>query len=86
MLPIDFTSFAEKRISHVAMSRGLRLNEVMRQGIASVTRLRMANEDAGREGAAQWKSEMKYFAWKIGHSLGHPCQNATHYQALSATE
>jgi hypothetical protein len=61
MLPIDFTSFAEKWTSQVAMSRRLRVKEVMKERIASVTRLCMTNEAAGREGAAQWKSEMKLF-------------------------
>jgi hypothetical protein len=61
MLPIDFMSIAEQWTSQVAMSRGFRAKEVMKQGIASVTRLRMTNEDAGREGAARWKLEMKLF-------------------------
>jgi hypothetical protein len=61
MLRIDFTSAPDKWTSQIAMSQGLRVKEVMRQGIASVTRLRMTNEDAGREGAAKWKSEMKFF-------------------------
>jgi hypothetical protein len=61
MLPIDFTSFAEKWTSQVAMWRRPTVKEVTRQGIASVTRLRMRNEDAGREGAARRKSEMKLF-------------------------
>jgi hypothetical protein len=61
MLAIDFTSFAQKWTSQVAMSRRPTIKEVTRQGIASVTRLRMTNEDAGREGAARWKSEMKFF-------------------------
>jgi hypothetical protein len=46
---------------HFAMSRRLRVKEVMRQGIASVTRLRMTNQATGREGAAQLKSKMKLF-------------------------
>jgi hypothetical protein len=61
MLPIDFTRFAEKWSSRVAMSRRFRVKEVIRHGIASVTRVRMTNADAGREGAAGWKSEMKLF-------------------------
>jgi hypothetical protein len=61
MLPIDFTSFAEKWRSEVAMSRRFRVKEVMGQRIASVTRLRMTIEAAGREGAGDWKSEMKLF-------------------------
>jgi hypothetical protein len=61
MLPIDFRSFAEKWTSQVAMSRGLRVKEVKKKGIASITRLRMTNEDAGHEGAAPWKSELKLF-------------------------
>jgi hypothetical protein len=61
MLLIDLTSFAEKWTSQVAMSRGFRVKEVIRHGIASVTRLRMTNEDTGREGAAGRKSEMKLF-------------------------
>jgi hypothetical protein len=61
MLPIDFTSFAEKWIAQVVMSRRFKVMEVKRQGIASVTQLRMTNKDAGRERAAQWKSEMKLF-------------------------
>jgi hypothetical protein len=61
MLPIDLTSFAAKWASQVAMSGRLRVKEVIRQGIASVTRVRMTNEEAGREGAAGWKSEIKLF-------------------------
>jgi hypothetical protein len=61
MLPIDFTSSAEKRRWQVAMSRRFTVKEVMRQGIASVTRLRMTIEAPGREGAGDWKSEMKLF-------------------------
>jgi hypothetical protein len=61
MLPIDFTSFAEKWTSQVAMSRRFRVKEVIKQGIASVTRVRMTNEEARRERPAQWKSNMKLF-------------------------
>jgi hypothetical protein len=34
---------------------------MMKQGIASVTQLRMTNEEAGREGVAEWKWEMRLF-------------------------
>jgi hypothetical protein len=61
MLPIDFTSSAEKWREEVAMSRRFRVKEVMRQGMGNVTQLRMTHEDAGREEAAPWKSEMKLF-------------------------
>jgi hypothetical protein len=61
MLPIDFRSFTEKWTLHVAISHRFRVKEVMRHGIASVTRLRMTDQDAGREGATTWKSEMELF-------------------------
>jgi hypothetical protein len=61
MLPIDFRSFTGTWTLHVAISHRFRAKEVMRHGSASVTRLRMTNEDADREGAAKWKSEMKLF-------------------------
>jgi hypothetical protein len=61
MSPIDFTSFAEKWASQVVMSRWLRVKEVMKHGVANGTRLRMTNNDAGWEGAAKWKLEMKLF-------------------------
>jgi hypothetical protein len=48
-------------MAQVAMSRCFRVKEVMRDGIASVTQLRMTNEDVCRERAAQWKLEMKLF-------------------------
>jgi hypothetical protein len=67
------------------MARRFRVKEVIRQDIASVTRVRMTNEDADREGAAEWKSEVKFSTWKIGHHLGHPCQNAIECQVSSAT-
>jgi hypothetical protein len=50
MLLIDFTSFGEKWTYQIAMSRRFRVKEVMRQGLASITRLRMTNEPAGRGG------------------------------------
>jgi hypothetical protein len=59
MLSIDLTSFAEKWIYQVAMSRPFRVKEAMSSRMTSVTRLRMTNEDASREGAGKWKSEMK---------------------------
>jgi hypothetical protein len=61
MLPIDFTSFAEKWTFQIAMSRWFRVKEVMRHEIASVTRLRITNEDGGREDPVKWNSEMKLF-------------------------
>jgi hypothetical protein len=61
MLSIDLQSFAEKRIWQVATSRGFRLKELMSQEIASVRRLPMTNDEAGWDGIADWKSEMKLF-------------------------
>jgi hypothetical protein len=61
MLPIDFTGFAEKWTFQVMMWRRFRVKEVMRHEITSVMRLRMTDEDTGREEPAQWKSEMKLF-------------------------
>jgi hypothetical protein len=61
MLPIDYTSVAERFTGQVVISRRFRVKEVIRQEIASVMRVRMTNEDAGREGAGKWKSEMKLF-------------------------
>jgi hypothetical protein len=72
MLPINFRSFTEKWILRVAMSRRVKVKEVIRQGIASVTRLRMTNEDAGRDGVARWKSEMKLFRVEDRTSPGAP--------------
>jgi hypothetical protein len=72
VLSIDFTSLAEKWSEHVAMSRRFRVKEVMRHEIASVTRLRMTNEEAVREGAAKCKLEMKLFHVEEPISPGAP--------------